>query len=74
MRETDSGLAWQQSQLLVSRKNIPLAGHAVYSPQRQRHLEKEGIYTARARKVIPLLKAINWKWNSELYKKEEKGR
>ena len=35
------------------------AGHAVYSPQRQRHLEKEGIYTARARKVIPLLKAIN---------------
>ena len=54
MRETDSGLAWQQSQPLVSRKNIPLAGHAVYSPQRQRHLEKKGIYTARARKVIPL--------------------
>jgi len=42
------------SQLLASHTNIPLAGHAVFSPQFQC---REGKHSARGREVMPLLKA-----------------
>ena len=41
LRERESGLAKTVAHLLVSHTKIPLAGHAVYSPQR--HLEKKTI-------------------------------
>ena len=40
----------------ASHTNIPLAGHAVYSPQLSSSCG-EGKHTARARTFIPLLKA-----------------
>ena len=43
----------QQSRFFTSHTNIPLAGHAVFSPQ---HQCGEGKHTARAREVMPLLK------------------
>ena len=47
---------------------IPLAGHAVYSPQSRRG---EGKHINRMSKEGYAAAQNNWKWNSEFYKEEK---
>ena len=58
----------QQSQLLASHINIPLAGHTVYSRQCQRHVGKKSILHGKGRLFRY---SSEMQLNSEFYKKKD---